>query len=80
MAPAAVAVIHISAAWVPHGSKEIMARALTVISPITCKEPSTLQHKNIIELGKLTRRTSTVGPSPWSGFEVQIPAETCQLM
>lgn len=50
MAPATVAIIHISAAWVPHGSKEIMARALTVISPTTCKEVSTLQHKSILDL------------------------------
>jgi hypothetical protein len=37
MAPATVAVIHISTTWVKKCSKEIMARTLTIISPMTCK-------------------------------------------
>jgi hypothetical protein len=36
MAPATVAAVDISARWMPHSAEEVVARALTVISPFTC--------------------------------------------
>lgn len=37
MTPATVTAVDIPARWMPHGAQEVVARALTVVSPFTCK-------------------------------------------